>query len=188
MFQDNYGGIVLILIKVTNRNVNTNTNTNTNINVNTGFIPNVNLNTGGNSGIRNVYTITPTRPRVYRNYNYVPVYTYRPNTGISLGQLFNGIRQVITNLGSVKSWGTIGTVARQDNLKNIDLNNIAKHSNLGSLSNLGNLGFIGDLKTLGLGSNLGGSRVNVGSNLESGYNQGSYGSSIDVGSENPGSR
>lgn len=176
----------MILIKVTNRNINTNTNTNTNtINVNTGFIPNVNLNTGGNTGIRNVYTITPTRPRAYTNSNYVPVYTYRPYTGISLGQLFNGIRQVITNLGSVKSWGTIGTVARQGDLKNIDLNNIAKHSNLGSLSNLGNLGLIGDLRTLG--GNLGGSRVNVGSNLESGYDQGSYGSSIDVGSENPGS-
>lgn len=73
----------MILIKVTNRNINTNTNTN--INVNTGFIPNVNLNTGGNTGIRKVYTITPTRPRVYRNSNYVPVYTYRPYTGISLG-------------------------------------------------------------------------------------------------------
>ena len=171
IFQDNNGGIVMIVIKVTNRNVDVNTNQNTNFistnlnsNSNTNFIPqnnnlNVNYipqnsnlntiyvpqNTNYNTGTRKIIQIVPIKKRTYSSVNYTPVYTYQGTTGLTYNDLIKNLANLLVNykVSSNTNLGTLGTIARQGSTQNFDLRNVAQQSNLGSLTNLSNLGILG---------------------------------------------
>lgn len=171
IFQDNNGGVVMIIIKVTSRNVDVNTNQNTNIistnlnsNSNTNFIPqnnNINVNyipqssnmntnyipqnTNYNTGSRKIIQIVPIKKRTYSSVNYTPVYTYQGTTGLTYNDLIKNLASLLVNykVSSTTNLGTLGTIARQGSAQSFDLRNVAQQSNLGSLTNLGNLGILG---------------------------------------------